>query len=111
MAIRTVISIFDEEGFESDRIRSDYTSTSYDARLKQQMTLAASTSKVKIDLGPLATIEFLFISTDKDIDIYADNSAVKWDTTGLLLIVGCSFTALHIVASEGAVLVVYMAGS
>lgn len=111
MAIRTVVSIYDEEGFESDRIRSDYTSTSYDSRNKQQVTLAASTSKVKVDLGPLTTVEFLFISTDKSIDIYANNSAVKWDTNGLLLIVGCAFTALHIVASEGATLVIYMAGS
>lgn len=111
MAIRTVLSIYDEDGFESDRIRSDYVSTSYIARNKQQMVLNASTNKVRIELAPLTTVEYLYISTDTAIEVYANNSAVKWDTNGMLLLVGCDIYALHIVAGSGATIVIYMAGT
>jgi len=111
MALRTVISIWDEAGLEADRIVQEHVSASYAATLYQRMTLPASTSKVEIDLGPLATIEYLFLASDEAIQVFKNNSVAAWGTDSLFLSAGCSITALHVKAENGCTLLVYAAGS
>jgi len=111
MALRTTINVWDEDGYEADRITSSHVSASYTATLYQRMTLPASASKVEIDLGPLTTIEYLFIESDKAIEVYKNNGIASWSANGLFLITGCSITALHVKATDGAALLIYAAGS
>lgn len=111
MAIRTTVSLWDEDGDESDRIADSYIATTYTQTNIQRTTLSSSTSKVKIDFGPVTTAQYIYISTDTEITVYFSNSAECRTVGDALLLIGCSETALHVVAASGAVLYIYIAGA
>lgn len=110
MALRTTVTLYEEDGLESDRIRDDYVSTAYTAFHTYRKTLATSASRVTIGLGAVTTIQHLFISTDTAIVVYLDTDVVTVTIGDFLLLTGCSFTALEVVAATGAALFVYAAG-
>ena len=110
MALRTVVSLWDEGGDESDRLRDDYISTAFTQTSIQRPTLASSTSKVEIDFGPVTTAQYIYIHTNTEITVYFSNSAECRTVGKALLLIGCSETALHVKAASGAVLYIYIAG-
>lgn len=110
MALRTVVTLWDTAGDEADRLSNVYVATTYIKTNIQRTTLSSSTSKVKIDFGPVTTAQYIYISTDTEITVYFSNSAECRTVGDALLLIGCSETALHIVAASGAVLYIYIAG-
>ena len=110
MSLRTTVTLYEEDGLESDRIRDDYTSTAYTAFHSYRKTLGSSATKVEIELGAVTTMQYLFISTDTAIVVYLDTDVVTVTTGAFLLITGCSHTKLEVIAASGAALFVYAAG-
>jgi len=109
--IRTRVNIWDEDGFESDRRYDDYMSEAYDQQFQQRMVVNGSTNRFQVDLGPVTTVEFLYIQTDEPIYVYRNNSVESWYVGSAFLVVGCSITALHIKSENDATIHLYVAGS
>jgi len=110
MALRTTVTLYEEEGLESDRVRDDYVSTAYTAFSTYRNTLGASATKVEIDLGAVTTVQYLFISTDTAIVVYIDTDVITITVGTFFLITGCSHTKLEVIAASGAGIFVYAAG-
>ena len=110
MALRTTVTLYEEDGDESDRIVDDYVSTAYTAFGSYRKTLTSSASRITIGLGAVTTIQHLLISTDTEIVVYLDTDVVTVTVGTFLLITGCSNTLLEVVATSGAALFVYVAG-
>ena len=111
MTTRTVVTLWDTDGDEADRLSNVYISTTYTKTNIQRTTLSSSTSKVEIDFGPVTTAQYIYIHTDTEITAYFSNSAECRIVGKALLLIGCSETALHLVAASGAVLYIYIAGA
>jgi len=111
MAIRTIISIWDEEGDESDRVVSSYDSTAYTAFHTYRKELSASGSAVELGLGAVTTAAHLYISTDEDITVYLNTDEVTVTIGAFLLLIGCAITKVEVIATSGANIFVHAAGA
>ena len=109
--IRTRVNIWDEDGFESDRVYDDYMAQTYDQQFKQRMAVTGSTNRFQVDLGPVTTVEYLYIKTTKPVYVHRNNSIESWYVGTAFLVVGCSITALHIKSEDDATIHIYVAGS
>jgi hypothetical protein len=111
MAIRLITKLINTDGYEHDRLRDDYTTTSYTKYFSQKHSLSGSTDKVKIDLGPVATAKVIYIhSGSVEITVYKNGSAEGWTFTGRFIITGCTVTSLHIKSESDSTPFVYIAG-
>ena len=110
MALRTVITIWDTDGYEADRIRKDFTTADYNNSFSHRYALSGSSTKVKVDLGPVATAKYIYVDSDVEVTLFKNNSNEGWTFTGPFLIKGCSVTALHILSTSDSVIFVYVAG-
>jgi hypothetical protein len=111
MALRTIITIWDTDGDEADRIRDDYVAADYDQSFSQRYTLSASSSRFEVELGPVTTAKFVYLNSGaNEMLVYLDNSMESRTFTGPFLVSGCSVTAMHVLASNGGTLTVYVAG-
>ena len=110
MALRTTVTLYEEDGDESDRIVDDYVSTAYTAFGSYRKTLTASGDRITIGLGAVTTIQHLLISTDTAIVVYLDTDVITVTVGTFLLITGCSHALLEVIAATGAELFVYAAG-
>lgn len=111
MSIRTVISIYDEDGDESDRVRDDYDSTTYTAFHTYRKELSSSASKVELGLGAVTTAAHLYLSTDEDITVYLNTDEVTVAINPFLLFIGCAITKVEVIATTGANIFVHAAGA
>lgn len=109
--IQTRVSIWDTAGYEADRIVDDYIAEAYDQSFKQNLTVTGSTSTFEVELGPISTVEFLYIATTQPITVYRNNSLESWNVGDVLLVIGCSITALHILAENDCTITIYAAGT
>ena len=110
MSIRTVVSIYDEGGDESDRVRDDYNSTAYTAFHTYRKELSSSGSRVELGLGAVTTAAHLYISTDEAITVYLNTDEVTVTIGAFLLLIGCAVTLVEVIATTGANIFVYAAG-
>ena len=110
MAIRTNITIFDSDGHEADRIVTDYVAETYDQQNSQRRTVTGSTTKFEVDFGPVTTAKYIYAETDQDISVYLSNSLVCIEASDVFLVIGCSETAMHILAENDTNLFIYVAG-
>lgn len=112
MALRTIVTLYDTEGDQADQIRDDYTSATYTQSFSQRYTLSSSTTRVEIELGPVTTANYIYLNSGaNEVLVYLNNSQESRAFTGPFLIAGCSVTAIHCVATNGATLTAYVAGS
>lgn len=111
MTIRTVVSIWDADGDEHDRIVSSYDSTAYTAFHTYRKELSESDDKVTLGLGAVTTAAHLYLSTDEDITVYLNTDEVTVAIGAFLLLIGCAITTVEVIASSGANIFVHAAGA
>ena len=111
MALRTIITIWDTEGYEADRIRDDFATADYDNAALLRYSLTGSASQVEVDLGPVTTAKYIYVNSESaEITLFKNNSTECWTFTGPFLVKGCSVTALHIKSEADSNVSIYVAG-
>ena len=99
------------DGFEADKVIDKFITEECDQVFMQYLSLTGSTTKVAIDLGPVTTAVFLYITSDQAIQVYKNNSMESWDAKEVFMVIGCEITALHILATEDSEVFIYAAGA
>lgn len=110
MAIDTVVSSFDVDGDQADRMHRSYQRRSYDSDYRVPSMAVPVATKTTI-LIPFDDIQYVYIETDKTLWVYKNLSPeylivdavfLAFDLTGV--------TQISVYAPAGATIYVYLAG-
>ncbi len=81
----------------------------YAAHTQYTVTLPASQAVVPLSLGQVKIGQFICLEADKPVSVAFDGS-IERRTARLVMLAGTTFESIDVIAQEGAVITVFVAG-
>lgn len=110
MAIDTVITSFDVDGEEADRIHRSYRRRSYTSEYRSPAFVVPAAVRTTITV-PFDTIQYIHIETDETLRVYRNLSPEYWTVGDTFLVFDLTdVTQVSVYAADEATLYVHIAG-
>ena len=110
MAIDTKIHIIDRDGDAADTRKVTILRRPYDKTAQHPSFSLAANTKTDVDLGSIATLQYVCIVAEAEIQVFKNNSPESWSGTHFLVI-GCDLTRLSLQAATATTVYIYLAGA